>query len=177
MPSTLYRVLSDIVMAEVKRPDAPCSADTHINRAIVELSALCPEWKPSCDESREVVEFAHKEIALLRPPLPDQPLPPIAARVQSDLLRHPDEASQRLAAMVEERARFGLKKYGVGLSCDTDFGDKPPQQYAIEEWLDAAHYSLVCAKRGLAPGVGFWQRAYSDSLQLARLAMAGVVEP
>ena len=62
----LKQILSDCLSAQVKAGDTPCSAHTHLNSAIAALYGLVPDYEPQFEESKEALEWALKEGALLR---------------------------------------------------------------------------------------------------------------
>ena len=62
----LERVLYNCLSAQLKREDAPCSSETHLNTAISQLYDLVGEFTPINDEYKFVLEEALKEMAILR---------------------------------------------------------------------------------------------------------------
>ena len=57
MDNKLRQILNDILSGIIKRDDAPCSSETHLNMAVVELLKLLPEFTAS-DEKADAVLYA-----------------------------------------------------------------------------------------------------------------------
>ena len=57
MDDKLKQILNDILNSIIKRDDAPCSSETHLNMAVVELLKLLPEFTAS-DEKADAVLYA-----------------------------------------------------------------------------------------------------------------------
>lgn len=51
-PDLIRQVISDILSADAKADDAPCSAESHLDRALVLLRSLLPDWQPENPENR-----------------------------------------------------------------------------------------------------------------------------
>ena len=64
---SLESILNNIVSAVLKREDSPMSAETHLDCAIADLKALCPDWKPHSKEEADVVGSAEEHMSTLRP--------------------------------------------------------------------------------------------------------------
>ena len=63
---TLIQAISSCLSAQVKREDAPCSSETHLNSAIAALYELIPDYTPSCKDTEDALEWALKEGRVLR---------------------------------------------------------------------------------------------------------------
>ena len=57
MNDKLKQILNNILSGIIKRDDAPCSSETHLNMAVVELLKLLPEFTAS-DEKADAVLYA-----------------------------------------------------------------------------------------------------------------------
>ena len=57
MDDKLKQILNDVLIGIIKRDDAPCSSETHLNMAVVELLKLLPEFTAS-DEKADAVLYA-----------------------------------------------------------------------------------------------------------------------
>lgn len=57
MNDKLKQILNDILSSIIKRDDAPCSSETHLNMAVVELLKLLPEFKAN-DEKADAILYA-----------------------------------------------------------------------------------------------------------------------
>ena len=57
MNDKLKKILNNILSGIIKRDDAPCSSETHLNMAVVELLKLLPEFTAS-DEKADAVLYA-----------------------------------------------------------------------------------------------------------------------
>jgi len=57
MDDKLKQILNDILSSIIKRDDAPCSSETHLNMAVVELLKLLPEFSAN-DEKADAVLYA-----------------------------------------------------------------------------------------------------------------------
>lgn len=62
---SLHRILGNILWFCAKNDDAPCSAEAHLDRAIVDLVSLCPDFKPPTDEIAEIITDAAEHMKLL----------------------------------------------------------------------------------------------------------------
>jgi hypothetical protein len=62
----LERIISQCLSAQIKREDAPCSSETHLNSAIAALSNLIPDYNPDNEEMRQALEWARDEGKILR---------------------------------------------------------------------------------------------------------------
>jgi hypothetical protein len=62
----LKRILSNCLSAQLKREDAPCSSETHLNTAIALLLELVPDYNPEDEEMKSALEWAVKEGKVLR---------------------------------------------------------------------------------------------------------------
>lgn len=58
-------ILANIIDSELKREDAPMSAETHLNTAIVELMKHTDEWKSWDRESIDRIRYAVGELDIL----------------------------------------------------------------------------------------------------------------
>lgn len=63
---TLGRVLSNILSAVVKREDAPCSANTHMNMAICYLLELLPDWTTDNEQFMTIIGDAGFELGIYK---------------------------------------------------------------------------------------------------------------
>lgn len=52
----LKRILNNLLWAEVKQIDAPCSADSHRHTAILGLSKLLPDYKAGNEEVQKELD-------------------------------------------------------------------------------------------------------------------------
>ena len=66
----LEKIISNCLSAQIKREDAPCSSETHLNSAIAALYELIPDYEPWSDESRTALQWAIDEGNILRGELP-----------------------------------------------------------------------------------------------------------
>jgi hypothetical protein len=57
MDDKLRKILNDVLSSIVKRDYAPCSSETHLNTAVVNLLKLLPEFK-AIDERADAVLYA-----------------------------------------------------------------------------------------------------------------------
>jgi len=57
MDDKLKQILNDILSGIIKRDDAPCSSETHLNMVVVELLKLLPEFKAN-DEKADAILYA-----------------------------------------------------------------------------------------------------------------------
>ena len=58
----INKSINNIIAAILKQSDAPCSASTHLNTAIVDLLSLSQDWTAPDKDFQEVVDFAIEEI-------------------------------------------------------------------------------------------------------------------
>lgn len=64
MDDKLKKILNDILSGIIKRDDAPCSSETHLNMAVVGLLKLLPEFEAN-DEKSDAVLYAIGESLIL----------------------------------------------------------------------------------------------------------------
>lgn len=57
MNDKLKQILNNILSSIIKLDGAPCSSETHLNMAVVELLKLLPEFKAS-DEKADAILYA-----------------------------------------------------------------------------------------------------------------------
>ena len=57
MNDKLKQILNDILSGIIKRDDAPCSSETHLNMAVVNLLKLLPEFEAN-DEKADAIVYA-----------------------------------------------------------------------------------------------------------------------
>ena len=57
MDDKLKQILNDILNSIIKRDDAPCSSEAHLNRAVVNLLKLLPEFEAN-DEKADAIVYA-----------------------------------------------------------------------------------------------------------------------
>jgi hypothetical protein len=58
---TLERILFNCLSSQVKREDAPCSSETHLNTAIALLIQLVPDYNPQHEDMKSALEWAIEE--------------------------------------------------------------------------------------------------------------------
>lgn len=54
----LRKILNDLLSAISKINDAPCSAETHLDSAVVNLVSLLPNYETNNTEFKEIIKFA-----------------------------------------------------------------------------------------------------------------------
>jgi hypothetical protein len=54
------KILNDVVAGILKHEESPYASLSHFSRAIVILRKQCPQWKPWCDEARDVMSDAEE---------------------------------------------------------------------------------------------------------------------
>jgi len=57
MNDKLKQILNDVLNGLIKLDDAPCSSETHLNMAVVNLLKLLPEFEAS-DEKADAIVYA-----------------------------------------------------------------------------------------------------------------------
>jgi plasmid maintenance system antidote protein VapI len=66
----LEKIISDCLSAQIKREDAPCSSEAHLNSAIAALYEMIPDYEPWDEESKAALQWAIDEGRILRGGLP-----------------------------------------------------------------------------------------------------------
>ncbi|MGR9087868.1 MAG: hypothetical protein ACU841_12450 [Gammaproteobacteria bacterium] len=61
----LGSILSNVLWFYCKWDDAPMSAQTHLDQAIVDLVALCPDFTPATEEIAEIITNATEHMRVL----------------------------------------------------------------------------------------------------------------
>ena len=63
---SIVDALRHCLSTQVKSGDAPCSASTHLNAAIIALYELVPDYEPWSEESKDALKWAIDEGRILR---------------------------------------------------------------------------------------------------------------